>query len=376
MNFWRTSACGALLAGLLGCSGMSGIPIVGMFAPNPANDMIRQSQANQRDAMLNYTFRPGWKNLIDDHKYKAALAYIDAHKAEIGEVNEKTFIDDTNREGKNYIVNVLTRFRRTLQELKSQKDLAAMKADEFAAAFTIPPPDEQVHTPPAYEWARASSPAFEDFRTRKPSGEGLMKALGESAALPADDDGEYRWFEAMESLLFTSMGDAVRTDVEKSQDAPKAAREQAKSRVDALHAKWTLMYESIDKNFKLRSRVADHDLELGKLAAGVPKDLTDLDKIDLSACMASGSPEAELQKAERDLKVLEGRAGITRESRQRLYTLIVTAAALRGFLQGKEESEVVAEVKAYGEKLAKVGGPTDTRAFGARVQSVFDALLR
>ena len=80
---------------------------------------------------------------------------------------------------------------------------------------------------------------------------------------------------------------------------------------------------------------------------------------------------------ERSLKALDGRSGVTRESRQRLYTMIVTTVSLRSFLQGKEEADVVADLKGYAEPLKKAGGAgADARAYGARVQSVFDALLR
>jgi hypothetical protein len=137
------------------------------------------------------------------------------------------------------------------------------------------------------------------------------------------------------------------------------------------------MYQAIDAAFKLRTRVGEHDLQLGKLCQGFPKELEDLDKVDIGACLAAGSPEVELQKAERSLKALDGRPGVTRESRQRLYTMIVTTVSLRSFLQGKEEAEVVADLKGYADLLKKVGGAgAEARAYGARVQSVFDSLLR
>jgi hypothetical protein len=345
--------------------------------PSPADDMMRDARANQQNAMINYSFRPGWKNLIDEHKYKAALDYIQAHKSEIGEANEKTFTDDTHRECKSYLANVMARLRRSIQEAKSQKDVAAMKPDEFQSAFSVPPPDELISMTPAYEWARTYAVAFEDFRSRKPSGEGLLKATAESAKFPADDDGEARWFDAMESLAFSAVGDTIRTEVEKSQDAPKATREEAKARAETLHNQWTLMYQAIDPAFKLRSKVGEHDLQLGKLRQGFPKELEELDKVDIGACLAAGTPETELQKAERLLKGLDGRSGVSRESRQRLYTMIVTTVSLRSFLQGKEETEVVADLKGYAEPLKKVGGAgVDARAYGARVQAVFEALLR
>ncbi len=367
---------GLLLVALGACSAHQ-IPIVGQFMPSPADDMMRDARANQQNAMINYSFRPGWKNLVDEHKYKAALEYIQAHKGEIGEANEKTFTDDTHRECRNYVSNVLSRLRRSIQEAKSQKDVAALKPDEFQAAFSVPPPDELISRTPAYDWAHTYAAAFEDFRSRKPSGEGLLRPTAESAKLPADEDGEYRWFDAMETLAFAALGDALRAEVEKAQDAPRAAREEAKSRAEGLHAQWTLMYQALDPAFKPRFRVGEHDVLLGRIRQGFPKDLEELDKVDISACLAAGSPESELQKAERTLKALDGRAGVTRESRQRLYTMIVTTVSLRSFLQGREEADVVADLKGYAEPLRKAGGAgADARAYGARVQSVFDALLR
>jgi len=275
------------------------------------------------------------------------------------------------------VTRELSRLRRSIQDAHSQKDVAAMKADEFQSAFAVPPPDDLTYTTPAYGWARTYAGAFEDFRSRKPSGEGLLKATEESATLPADDDGEYRWFEAMEALSFTAVSDSIRSEVEKSQDAPKSVRDEARLRSETLHAKWTLMYQALDPSFKPRARVSEHDLALGRLREGFPKELPELDKIDIAACLTAGSPETELQKTERSLKALDGRSGITRESRQRLYTMIITVVSLKSFLQGREEAEVVADLKGYAESLRKSGGPSaDARAYGARVQGVFDALLR
>jgi len=370
------SLSGLLLLALGACSA-SQIPILGAFMPSPADDMMRDARTNNQNAMVNFSFRPGWKTLIDDHKYKAALEYIAAHKEEIGEANEKTFTDDTNRECKSYVTNQLSRLRRSIQEARSQKDVAAMKSDEFQSAFAVPPPDELTYTSPAYDWARTYAASFEDFRSRKPSGEGLLKPTAESAKLPADDDGDYRWFDAMETLSFAAVSETIRAEVEKSQEAPRNARDESKSRAENLHAQWTLMYQALDAGYKPRVRVGEHDLALGKLREGFPKDLPELEKVDIAGCLSAGSPETELQKTERSLKSLDGRSGVTRESRQRLYTMIITVVTLKSFLQGKEEAEVVADLKGYAESLRKAGGPTtDARAYGARVQGVFDALLR
>lgn len=354
-----------------GCGIARGIPIVGDFVPDPAMENARNQQQNM---LVNMTHKPEWKSLCDAGKFRSALAYIETHKDEIGETNAKQMTDDTHRECKSYLNERLLRFRRYLGDIKSQGELAAMKADDFTVVFNLPKSDELLLTTPAYDWARAHFSALEDFRSRKPTGEGLLKAVTESTSLPPDDDGENRWFDVIENLVFRAMSDAVQAEVLAVQDAPRAQRLVARARVESLQSKWIALLKSIDDKHRLR--VAEHEGQIFKGLEEFPKDLAELDAVDISACLSATQPEAELRKAEKTLKSLETRSGVSRESRQRLYTLLVTAVSLRTFLAEKEEGDAVEELRGYAEKIRKVGGPGETRAYGARVQKVFDALLR
>jgi hypothetical protein len=364
-----------LLAALLilgaGCGVARGIPIVGDFVPDPAMENARTQQQNM---LVNMTHKPEWKSLCDAGKFRSALAYVEAHKDEIGETNAKQMTDDTHRECKSYLNDRLLRFRRYLGDIKSQKELADMKADDFTVVFNLPKSDELLLTTPAYDWARGHFSALEDFRSRKPTGEGLLKAVSDASALPPDEDGEHRWFDVIENLVFRAMSDAVLAEVAAAQDAPRAQRLVGKARVETLQTKWIGMLKSVDEKHRLR--MAEHEVQIFKPLEEFPKDLAELEAIDLSACLAAPQPEVELRKAEKSLRALENRTSITRESRQRLYTLLVTAVSLRLFLAEKEESDAAAELRSYGEKLKKVGGPGDTRAYGARVQKVFETILR
>lgn len=358
----------------LGCSA-SQIPIIGSFAPSPGQAAMEDMQKNQKDMMLQYTFRPAWKNLVDDKKFKSALAYIDAHKQEMSETSQKTYTDETVNGSKTYLNSRLVRFRGNLSDLRSHKDAAAMKTEEFVSNFQMPPEDELLQTTPAYAWAKARYGELEDFRARKPSGETLFKGVAEAGSLPADEDGEYRWFDTIENLAFIAARDYIRGEADKSQDASNAERDEAQKRAVAVRNKWTyFVVQGLPEGSKFRSKAGDHDLEMGKLIDAFPKDLPELEKIDISGCLTADNPEAALRTAEKQLKALESRAGISKESRQKLYTMIVTVVSLRTFLQGKEEIDALGELRGYGDKLSKVGGPTDARAFGARVQKVFDAL--
>lgn len=361
----------ALACALGGCSA-SQIPIIGGFMPNPA---VEDARNQQRDAMVQYTIRPGWKELVDGHRFKSALAYLESKRDQMSEATLKSLTDETQSENRMYLNNRMFRYRSQLSDLKSQKDLAAMKADDFSAAFQLPAPDELTSTSPAYDWARVQYGDLEDFRTRKPSGETMFKHVATAVALPADDDGERRWFDAMETLAFAAASDFVRAGAALAMESPKAEREEHLARATAVRNKWTLaVVQGIPADNPQRKRVEEHDLRLGALLETFPKDLPELDQIDISAAVAGDSPEASLRGLEKTLKGFESRNGLSKESRQRLYTMIVTVVSLRSFTQGKDEIDALGELKGYGAKLEKVGGPTDPKAFGARVQKVFDAL--
>lgn len=370
MSFLRFGAA-VLCAGLAGCGVLTHVPIVGSFVPDPA---VENANRSQRSMIANMTVKPEWKSLCDAGKFKSALAYIDGHVDEIGETEAKQMTEDTHRQSRTYLTDRLLRFRRYLGDIKSQSELAAMKTDDFTVVFNLPHPDEMLSTSPAYEWARAHFASFEDFRSRKPTGESLLKAVADATSLPPDEDGENRWFEVIETLVFRAMNDAVRGEVERSQDAPKGERDESRTRAEALRGRWSELTKIV--NDKNRPRVADHESQIARLLDGYPQDLKDLDAIDINACLSATEPEKELRKAERTLKGHEAKSGISRESRQRLYSMIVTVVALRNFLSGRDELDTVEELRPYGEKLKKVGGAVDARAFGARVQKVFDALLR
>jgi len=367
-------ALGTLAAG---CGGLGGLGSMVGLGPSYDTTAMENAQRQQQDAMINFTFRPGWKNLIDVQKFKSALAYIDAKKDEIGETNQKLYVEETHRESKTWVDGRITKLRRHLQDCKSQKDVAALKSDDFAYYFSFPPPDELLSPGPAYAWARSSLIDFEDFRSRKPNGETLLRPAIGAAALPPDDDGENRLFDAVEQLAFAASKDSIRADVDLALNAPKADRESAVARAKSLLAKWADFVKALPADGKPRAQAAEHEAALGKPLAELPRDLPELDGIDVSTALAADQPEQELRKLERTLRGLESKAPLTREARQKLYTLLVTVVALRNFQAGREEPDAVAELKGVGEKLKSAGGPAgDTRQFGARVQGVFDAVLR
>src|SRR5688572_4387265 len=327
-------ALAALLLLGAGCSFSDGIPVVGDLVPSAEKENARIQRQN---VLYKDTHKPEWQSLCDAGKFKSALAYLEAHRGDIGDAHASQATEDTHRQCRVFLSDRLSRFRRYLGDLKSQSELAAMKPDDFAAVFNLPSPEELLSTTPAYDWARAHYPNLEDFRSRRPSGEGLLKAVAEASALPPDEDGGSRWFDVLESLVFRAMSDTVLADVAAMQEATRAQRLVAKARLESLQTKWLALLKAVDEKHRLK--VAEHEGLIFRPMEEMPKDLAELDAVDISACLSAAQPEAELRRAEKTLKNLEGRPGITRESRQKLYSLVVTAVSLRTFLAGKEEAD-------------------------------------
>jgi hypothetical protein len=320
-------------------------------------------------------FKPGWQRLVEQGRYKAALAAV-AQAAALPAADRKRFEDDTRRQCSDAVVDALGKFRRSLGGIAAEADLTAMTGAEFARAFALPAPDELVDPPPAHAWAASLAAAFQEIRGGKAAPAALLPAA--AGAVPLAEAGEPQWFQAAEPLAFQGLRDAVRKEVDGARDARQAEREAARKRADALLAQWKAFADALAPAFRQRTpAVADHGAQLAKLLEGFPAELKEVDAVDLAACFTATRPDAELEKAERQLKALEGRASPppSVESRQRLYSRIVVAVALRSLLAGRTEDEAAAALQAYGPKLKAAGGPEDAKRYGPRVEKVFLKLV-
>jgi hypothetical protein len=315
-------------------------------------------------------FKPGWQRLVEQGRYKAALAAV-AQAAALPAADRKRFEDDTRRQSVDAGVDALGKFRRSLGGIAAGSDLTAMTAAEFARAFALPSSDELVDPSPAYAWAQALLPSLQEIRTGKATTAALLPAA--KGAVDLEAKGEPQWFQAVEPLAFQGFRDAVRKEVDGARDARQAEREAARKRADALLGQWRAFADPLDAGFRQRTpALADHGAQLAKLLEGFPADLKEVDALDVAACFTAARPDAELEKVERQLKALEAKAGTpTVESRQRLYSRIVVAVALRALLAGKTEDEAAEALQAYGPKLKAAGGPEDAKRYGPRVEKVF-----
>jgi hypothetical protein len=315
-------------------------------------------------------FRPGWQRLIEQGQFRTALDVV-AKAAALPAADRKRFEDDTRRQCADAVVDALGKFRRGLGGIAAEADLTAMTGSEFARAFALPEPGELVDPAPAYAWAKSLAAAFQEIRGGKAAPASLLPAAAGAAALA--EKGEPQWLQAVEPLAFQGLRDAVRKEVDGARDARQAEREAARKRADALVAPWKAFADALAPAVRQAApAVADHGAELARLLEGFPADLKEVDAVDLAACFTAASPDAALGQVEQQLKALEGRTAPppTVESRQKLYSRLVLAGALRALLAGKTEEEAAASLQAFGPKLKAAGGPEDAKRYGPRVEKV------
>ena len=319
-------------------------------------------------------FREKWDPMVRENRYKAAKAVVDKDGAALSDEQKKGFSQTTEQMCRDFLVKQVGEFRpRFIAAMTLGLDQKT--SDEFDLTFALPAPDELVVSHPALDWARQYLPAFRDVQSQKAPASSLAAAA--AAAAPLEDRVENTWFKAVENAVFLSLRTAVAGEVDKSRDSAKADRDLARGRADALLAQWKAFTGKLDAKFAERHRfLADHGGQLTKLLDGFPLDLAELDKLDpgVEAAFSADAPDAELAKIEETLSGLESRPNLTRESRQRLYTVRVTVLALRGLYAGKTEDAVAGDLSSFRQKLRDAGGPTEVKKFGPRVEKVFAAL--
>jgi hypothetical protein len=322
-------------------------------------------------------FREKWNPLMRANRFKSAKALIEKDSEGLTDDLKKGFLQNAEQGCRDQLVNWVSEFRPNFIKALSG-GLDQKTSDEFDLLFALPATDELVVSHPAVDWARQYQPAFRDVQSQKAPAHTLAAAA--VAAAPLEERFENPWFKAIENVVFMSLRSSVSDEVRKAQDASKADREKARAQADALLAQWKAFTARLDAKFVERHRfLPDHEGQLAKLFEGFPADLADLDRIDpaVETAFGAASPDAELAKIEESLSGLESKGNLTRESRQRLYTLRVTVGALRGLFSGKTEEAVAGDLSSFRLKLRDAGGPAgDLKKYGPRVEKVFAAPLR
>src|SRR6185503_5896794 len=109
------------------------------------------------------------------------------------------------------------------------------------------------------------------------------------------------------------------------------------------------------------------------------KELPELASINIDECFKE-DPGPALDRVESTLRglvsQLRSKGRIAIESRQTLFTMLITASALKRLILGDSEDDVVQDLVKYQGDLRDSGGPIDPEKYGPRVRKVFDRIQK
>jgi hypothetical protein len=317
--------------------------------------------------------RAKWSPLVADRKFKSARALVEGEGAALPESDRSVLLADTQQACRAYLTEQMRIFRRNWTGVSDLAELQALTRDEFETTFALPDAREIVAPHPGYDWARAHLETLRAARQDKAAVAALL-AMAEGAAR-LEEDGENPWFKLAEGLAFQTLLRDAEKRMTECADAPRARRDALLSEIQTLIGSWTAFLGRLDPAFRTRTESLErHSQTLAAVLERKPRDLAELESEDLRSCF-EGFPVADrLLAAEQKFLAREGEAGLTRESRQRLLTLIVAARALRLLGEGKSEDQVRLALRPELEKLSRVGGAVEPDRFGPRLRKVYDSL--
>lgn len=314
--------------------------------------------------------RAAWQEQLAARKFRTARLVLEREGAALPESERAGLVAETEQACRAWVTEQMSRFRRNWAAAASIADLQAMTPSEFEVAFALPDPQEVLVAHPSFDWARTHLGALRDARSRKASMARLL-AMAEGAAR-LEEGAENPWFALAEGLAFQDARAVVEKRTVDGADAPRAVREPLLAEARAAVAAWKEFAGRLDP--RRYAPAADHLRALEAILDRSPRDLAELDSEDLHACFDGFPVEDRLRAEEEKLRARQSQGGITRESRQKLATLIVAAKSLRLFLEGASDGHVKLAVRDDLERLSRLGGATDPDRFGPRIRKVFDSL--
>lgn len=319
---------------------------------------------------------------VSEGKYKTAAAYVDGAEGQgLPDDKKEQFRKEAESECAGYVEKQLNKLRQNLGDA-SAKGLRDQSNSSFNRQYADVIPAETeltagVAKDPALGWLRRHIKTLKSIQASQGKAEDAFAAATEALPLDAADaEGENFWFRTMALLGWDLVEEIISERALKSGSSRKEVRTRLKDESDKAHALWKEFIEKTDKKALDRHpELALRSERLDTAARGFAVELPELASYDIDSCFLK-DPGAELSKVEKGLLELEsnlkGRVAI--ESRQELYTKIVNVGALRRFIEGKVESDVILDLRKHHDKLKEAGGPINPGQYGPRVKKVFEGL--
>ena len=318
--------------------------------------------------------RARWQKLIDARAFKSAKASLDGER--LTDAQRAALVTETDLKCRTFLTAAAVTLRQALATLKSVLEVDSLSSEDFASKFALPKTDELCAPFAPIDWLR-DVVALLDEQRRGRSFDASKLLAAVAAASTLESDGMNPWLKAVEAPVFGAVKALAGRASTSARDADAATRAKLRSEYDALMAAWLQFERALGQKVMERHPfVRLHGEELAQLAAAFPVDPAEIDAVDIEGALASKSPGAELVKIEAKLSQLTMRKDLSRDSRRKLFTALVTAHSLARFLDGLDEAMVAKEVEHHAEALRDAGGPIDPAKFGPRVQKVFEAIRR
>jgi hypothetical protein len=305
------------------------------------------------------------------NRFKTARAVLEKEGKDVPAADKARLAEDVDRRCRTLLTEELFSLRRRFTRLDSITEIVEISNGAFDSLFSLPAPDELSVSDPTYQWAVSARGAFKAMQERKARGDALLPAALAAAKL---DDA--LWFTKTEQLAYEDLQNAMSGLLTQAADLPKEKREPLKAKAAGLVDVYGKDFVAkLDPAFvKDHGDLKTHEAELKRLLGDFPRELSELAAINLESALAGGALESELLKQETELRRLEQIRTAAVESRRQVLSELVTVLALRALVAGKDEDAAAADARAFGSKLAALGGPLDAKRFGPRVEKVFEKL--
>ncbi|HVR85825.1 MAG TPA: hypothetical protein VMU54_16015 [Planctomycetota bacterium] len=311
--------------------------------------------------------------LLAENRFKSARTLLEQDGKGLSAQDRADLLAQTDRACRNYLTEELRLFRGRLQRIASVAELRAMTKDEFEVTFDLPSPAEIAVAHPAYDWARRQMELYRDVWSGRKPGFALLAAAEDAAHV--EEDGENPWLKISEGLGYQDLHGEIERRIAECAEAPKARRDALAAEIKGRIATWNAFVDPLGPDVRKRAAwIDEHSKSLRTLAERQPRELVELDREDLRGCFEKFPVDAELLKLEGRLRKIDTEGGVARESRQKLYSLLVAARSLRLFLEGKSDGDVSRTVQDDLERLGRLGGASDPDCFGPRIRKVYDSL--
>jgi hypothetical protein len=322
-------------------------------------------------------FRKEWQALIESGRFAAAERHIESGSEILPDEERVDLISETRRRCRDFQEAATERFLVSLSRVRRPKDLTDLKPEEFDLLYALPDPGELVETTPSYGWCSALKPTLRKLGDGEEKLDVLLKHAIDSISLA--DEGENRWFLAVESLAFEIVRNGIERRATKAKDARAEDREILLLGAQTLGQQWRTFARRVRSAGRDRKgfpgTVPDRDVKA--LIGLFPRDAEGLSELveALDACFDAKDPERAFLEIERSLtKHAEAWDRLTLESRRKIVTVMVIAASLRGSLEGKTAEAIAASLQGWKERAREVGILPEADRYGPKVAGVLSLL--